>query len=70
MFCIHGTKTAAAMTVVHRSFFSPVADCVMLVVLMISPVVLKSCFLSSHAVSGSNGIPMVVANIVAAKSSA
>ena len=65
-----GTKTAAATVVVHRPFLSPAADWVMLAVLMISPVVLKSCLRSSHAVSGSNWMPMVVASIVAAKSSA
>jgi len=63
-------KTAAATVVVHKPFLSPAADWVMLAVLMISPVVLKSCLRSSHAVSGSNWMPMVVASIVAAKSSA
>jgi hypothetical protein len=37
---------------------------------MINPLDLKSCFLSSQAFAGSNVIPMVVASIVAAKSSA
>lgn len=67
---LRGTKTAAATTVVHKPFLSPVADWVMLEVLMIIPLALKSCFLSSQAVSGSKGIPMVVASMVAAKSSA
>jgi hypothetical protein len=67
---IYGTKTVAAMIVVHRPFLCPVADCVTLVVFIISPLVLNNCFLSSQAVSGSNSSPMLVASIVAAKSSA
>ena len=51
---IYLAKTAAAMTVVHKPLLSAVEDCVMFVVLIISPLVLKSCFLSSQAVSGSN----------------
>ena len=65
-----GTKTAAATVVVQRPFLSPAADWVMLAVFMIKPVVLKSCLRSSHAVSGSNWMPMVVASMVAARSSA
>jgi len=36
-------KTAAATVVVHKPFLSPAADWVMLAVLIISPLVLKSC---------------------------
>ena len=63
-----GTNTAAATVVVQSPFLSPAADWVMLAVLMINPVVLKSCLRSSHAVSGSNWMPMVVASIVAPRS--
>jgi len=65
-----GTKTAAATVVVQSPFLSPAADCVLLDVFMINPVVLKIFLRSSHAVSGSNWMPIVVASMVAAKSSA
>ena len=63
-------RTAAATTDVQRPFLSPSADCATFDVLMINPLDLKSCYLSSQAVAGSNPIPIVVASIVAAKSSA
>lgn len=55
---------------VHRPFLSPCADCVQFDVLMINPVVLKIFLRSSQAVAGSNCMPIVVASIVAARSSA
>src|SRR4030065_2310233 len=63
-------NTAAETVVVHRPFLSPVAVCVTLVVLIIIPLVLKSCSFSSQAISGSNCIPIVVASIAAGRSSA
>jgi len=71
LFSVYGgTKTAAETVVVHRPFLSPWADCVQFDVLMIRPVVLKIFLRSSQAVAGSNCMPMVVASIVAARSSA
>jgi len=65
-----GTKTAAAMVVVQSPSLSPVADCVAFLVVMIIPLALNCCSFSRQALSGSNDIPMVVANIEAARSSA
>src|SRR4030042_312051 len=65
-----GMKTAAATVVVQSPSLSPVADCVTFLVWIIMPLALKSCSFSRQALSGSNWMPIVVASIEAARSSA
>ena len=60
---------AFGITVVHNPSLSPSAVCATLWVRTIWPLILYSCFLLSHALSGSNSKPRVVASMVAARSS-
>ena len=59
----------ADTTLVHNPVLSPSAVWTNGRVFTISPPILYCCSRSSHALSGSNGMPSVVASIVAARSS-